>query len=433
MTRRIFLPSLQGRFGDWLYYIALMSLDELKARVSYARELQNNVRLSDFIQRRLDDAKRKGEIAEFLLENSDRFFNSVVVGVHGGDPQWHPLDVQVRTAAHKLEDIKEADREVVGYLELVGTERLFALDGQHRLAGIREALNREPRIGKDQISVIFVSHKDTALGKRRTRNLFIMLNKRAVPVKRPDIIALDEVDLSAIIARRLVDDHPWFARGQIDVERHTNSLPKGDREHLTTLGNLYDLIRVAVPSIMDPDRHEELTHAKRIRLPEARIDYYLTRAIGFFERLAEIDPLLSECFTSKKRELVLEKARDTVAPHILFRPIGMMLFTRVLAKLRGGLSLSDAFKQIALAPILMNKQPFVGIIWNESKGNIVIKGQSLSERLLLHMLGYLEDTSALRGAYAEWFDMALKDVKLPRKLVSQPIESAPSARIADTE
>jgi len=416
MTSRLFLPALQGRFGDWLYYTALVSLSDLKSRVGYAREIHKNTLLSDYIQRRLDDRKRKAEIAEFLLENNDRFFSSVVVGVYGGEPQWHPLEIHARTATHSLEDIREADREAVGYLELTGSEKLFALDGQHRLAGIREALDREPSVAEDRISVIFVSHKNSKAGLIRTRNLFIMLNKRAVAVKKPDIIALDEIDLAAIITRRLVDQHDWFCNGQIDFDRHGNSLPKGDRTHLTTLVNLYEVIRIAIPKVMDPEETKELKVAERVRLAEERIAHFCGRAVEFFDRLSKVDPLVSQYFRSPDRHAALSLAREPSAPHLLFRPIGLLILTRVLADLRRSTSLASAFKKLASAPMLMTESPYRDVIWDSSKENIIPKGASLAQRLLTYMLGGSIDASKLRTSYAQWLNRSDRDIRLPKKI-----------------
>ena len=70
------------------------------------------------------------------------------------------------------------------------------------------------------------------------RGLFVAINKRAVPVNKRDIVALDEVDLAAIITRHLVDNHPWFSRGQVDVDRFTSAVPAGSKA-LTTIAGLY--------------------------------------------------------------------------------------------------------------------------------------------------------------------------------------------------
>lgn len=70
---------------------------EVEERVRYARELHSNERLSDRIQRELQDTgpgrrNRAVAIAAYLRDNQRRFFNSIVVGIHGGEPVWHPFD-----------------------------------------------------------------------------------------------------------------------------------------------------------------------------------------------------------------------------------------------------------------------------------------------------------------------------------------------------
>jgi len=76
--KRRFLPALRGIFGDWAYYSCLMSLTELSARVTFAKEIHKSKELSALIQRELKRTRAK-EIAEYLQNNPERFFNSLVV------------------------------------------------------------------------------------------------------------------------------------------------------------------------------------------------------------------------------------------------------------------------------------------------------------------------------------------------------------------
>jgi DNA sulfur modification protein DndB len=419
MSKKILLPALQGQFGDWLYYTALMSLDDVKERVSYANEIHKNKNLSESIQRRLDDVKRGKEISDFLIKNKDRFFNSLVVGVHGGDPQWHPLRVKALNKAHDLADIPKDEQEAIGYLELTGIEKLFALDGQHRLAGIRDALTKDTAIGADHVPVILVSHKNTVDGLLRTRKLFIMLNKRAVPVKKPDIIALDEVDIAAIVTRRLVDGHQWFSRGQIDLLRYTSNLPKGDRQFLTTLGNLYDIVNIAIRQVMGREHEKELKDADRLRLPEPRIDFYEGLTLEFFRQLAKTDDLLGKYLENPKLTALLERARAPLEPHVLFRPIGLRIFANVSGQLRKTLSLKETFSRISKAPILMTANCYEGTIWDSSRGNMTPKGESVARNLLAYQLGAEADAAKLRLQIAQWKGIPPASVQLPRRLVGK--------------
>ena len=59
--------------------------------------------------------------------------------------------------------------ESLGFLVLRGDEKIFALDGQHRLAGIKRVVEDDLGVrANDEVSVIFVSHQATEAGLERT-------------------------------------------------------------------------------------------------------------------------------------------------------------------------------------------------------------------------------------------------------------------------
>ena len=188
MTKKkvgLVLPAIRGIMGDWVYYSCLIDLRELSIRVRYAEEVHKNQHLSDMIQRQLKTDRSK-QIAEYLRNQPERFFNSLVVATYGGQPNWHALsDIRNKYNSNELRDLSEETVESVGFLTLQGDENLFALDGQHRLAGIKEAVKQglEPN-QNDDVSVIFVAHIETDNGLERTRRLFTTLNKTAKPVTK---------------------------------------------------------------------------------------------------------------------------------------------------------------------------------------------------------------------------------------------------------
>ncbi len=303
MTGPILLPALQGQFGDWVYYSAIMPLSEVNDRIGFARELHRNERLGELIQRQLQDSgsgkrNRANAIAQYLRANEGRFFNAIVVGIYGGEPVWHPFDIDISARPEfdraNIDHLVEQER--VGFLELKGTERLFALDGQHRVAGIKKALANGGTEGGDILTVLFVPHSNTEAGIQRTRRLFVDLNKRAVPVGTKDIIILDEVDLPAILARRLVDEHDWFSRGQVDIERFTATIPRNSTA-LFSIATLHNVIKRVLPNALasNPEERHEIKGASAIRLPEDRIDYYYDRASMYFSGLADANPRKRYC------------------------------------------------------------------------------------------------------------------------------------------
>jgi DNA sulfur modification protein DndB len=414
MIGSLYLPALQGRFGSWLYYATIMKLSDVRDRVKYATEIHNNTTLNDIIQRRLDDPGRSNDIAEYLIQTRDRFFNSLVVGVYGGNPQWHPFDIKARNRAHAVASL--AEQEIVGYLELSGGERLFALDGQHRLAGIKRALQRKTALGQERVSVLFVAHEDSAAGLRRTRSLFVAINKKAVAVQKRDIIVLDEVDWGALLTRQLVDTHPWFSRGQVDVERFTPSIPAG-APALTTIGNFYDVIRAALRDVMAPNDREELRRGDRIRLSDARMNHYRQLVVDYFEVLAGLDPTLRTALAAQDFAPLVIGARTRENPRLLFRPIGLTLMTRVLGQLRKTRTLSQSLRLARSIPVLMSQPPLAEILWDPVRNRMITRNVSLCVNLTLYMLGARTSDARLRQSYAAWRGEPVANVRLPARIV----------------
>ena len=197
-------PSIQCHMGDWAYFVTVLSFSEVASRIYRADEIHTNQGLNDMIQRELSE--RVEDIAVYLKSQSDRFFNAIVVGVYGGSPNWYPVDIDERQDEGPSE-LSQNARESIGILELSGKERLFAVDGQHRVEGIKLALREAETLRDEELAVIFVAHRETTVGLLRTRRLFTTLNKYAKPVKKSEIIALDEDDADAIVTRRLVDEY----------------------------------------------------------------------------------------------------------------------------------------------------------------------------------------------------------------------------------
>lgn len=76
--RELILPALRGIMGDWIYYSCLMSIDDIGSRVSFADDIHKNDKLSEMIQRQLKRG-RSDQIASYLRNQEERFFNSLVI------------------------------------------------------------------------------------------------------------------------------------------------------------------------------------------------------------------------------------------------------------------------------------------------------------------------------------------------------------------
>ena len=382
----VVLPSLRGVMGDWVYYSCLMDLGQLNSRVRYAEEIHKNKALSDMIQRQLQRG-RAAQIAEYLKGQSERLFNSLVLATYGGQPNWHALsDVQSKVKTALLKDLSEETIASVGFLTLRGDEQLFALDGQHRLAGIKKAvkdgLDSDPY---DEVSVIVVGHRDTKKGLERTRRLFTTLNKTARPVSKGDIIALDEDDVMAICVRRLIEETDLFA-GQRIAFVASNNMPVANTTSLTTIGNLYDVLTILFTNAKS-ELQARRPDLQRVRPSDEKLDDYFAYAQELFVQLGKHFKELDTFFSVKNTEPVVKKHRGNHGGNALFRPIGLEIFTRVIARLTVDMSLAQAVTTAARLPRSLDEEPFEGLMWDSNKKTILNGHKVTLREVLLYMLG----------------------------------------------
>lgn len=210
----------------------------MAARVSFAEELHKSKELSKLIQRELS-RKRASEIAIYIERERERFFNSLVIAVYGGHPQWYPARIISKDKDVNIGEIPDRAKQSVGLLCLDGMEKLFAVDGQHRMAGVKEAIRKARESNSpdawgdkfltDEVSVVFIGHEQSTSGLERTRRVFTTLNKTARPVTKGQTIALDENDAMAIVSRQLVEEHSYFSDRRVAIKAKNNLSAKDVR------------------------------------------------------------------------------------------------------------------------------------------------------------------------------------------------------------
>jgi DNA sulfur modification protein DndB len=384
MAKSLTMPALRGSFGDWIFYSCLMPVVELGARARYANEIHKNKALSELIQRSLEGARAR-HIAEYLSKTPERFFNSLVLATYGGNPEWFEVGgFQSTTKPELLDQISASALDSMGFLRLVGREKIFAIDGQHRLAGIKKAIEDGQGFEGENLPVILVGHKTSKSGLERTRRLFTTLNKTAVPVRKRDIIALDEDDAMAIVVRRLVEVHPWFRDPKIAVIASQN-VPVGNRVCLTTISSLYDVLKIIfMHSIgMRSDRTLRFN-----RPPDERLQEFEELAVGYFAELGAIFPPVGELFASNTPAEVTERRRGPEGGHILFRPIGLEIVTRLAVEVASsGTSLLEAVRALSNIPVNLDVAPYRGVIWDPVRRTMIPAGKALARDVLKYMLG----------------------------------------------
>jgi DNA sulfur modification protein DndB len=363
-----FIPAFHAHVGNWEYYLCLMSYAQVAREISFAYEMGGNKDLTTMIQRGI--GARTSDITDYLLTNDHRFLGSLVVAAWGGAPEYLPLRMDDEAEQSYLAGV---DREF-GVLTFDGTQQFFALDGQHRLKAIKDAIKQKPELGSEDIGVIVVPHFDTSDGRQQTRRLFTNINRNAVKTSAQENIALDEDDGFAILTRRFLTEHPFLSKNGV-VQVFSRKNDEGElrlatrqvsvsQSAWTTIGVLYDVIK-ELGFDLDGSMHVLSQRATDDVLDES------------YERLsARIDELFEACGDFKKRYLAAAAPRDLRAPkghegdgHPFMRPVVQIAVSRAVHQVieQGLVDWKGALSRLSALDWRMVSGPFLSV-WQETGG-----------------------------------------------------------------
>ena len=157
--------AIRGRQAGGDFYIAMCTLKSVAklftfkdADIPPEQRAQRTIRKS-----------RIPRIRDYLLQNPDDYtFSSLTVSVDG-----------------KIEFEPVLDKSNLGKISISQDAAILINDGQHRTAAIRDAIDNNPDLGKDKISVVFFED----LNLTKSQQIFADLNKHAVkPTKSLGIL-----------------------------------------------------------------------------------------------------------------------------------------------------------------------------------------------------------------------------------------------------
>ncbi|MET9950543.1 DNA sulfur modification protein DndB [Streptomyces sp. NPDC006339] len=394
MPSKTFVPAFEAKVGNWKYYSCLMSYAAVAREISFAHELGGNQDLGTMIQRGV--GARTAEITDYLLTNENRFLGAIIVAAWGGAPEYIPLEMEKNS---EYGDVLAGVDRNFGVLTFDGTHQFFALDGQHRLKAIKDAVKRNPELGREDISVIVVPHFDDEAGRRRTRRLFTNINRNAVKTTAQENIALDEDDGFAILTRRLLDDHEFLGRkGVVQVFSKVGNegeLKLATRQvgvtgtAWTTIGVLYDLL-----TDLGFGLHESMNKTSQRATDDILDESY--------EVLAKrIDELLAACGNMRERYEAHAAPKDLRAPkgrdgdgHPFMRPAVQVQIVRAARHIieQNLLDWPELLRRLSELDWKMTSAPF-SAVWQETpdgsrKGKMIPakdNNQALYELLLVHL------------------------------------------------
>lgn len=379
------IAAIKAQMGIWRYYISAMTFEDIAEYVSpITEEISNSDSYSNILQRTITD--NVDGIKEYLLEQPERLFNSLVLAIYNGNPEWYELEVNV----------EEYSTYCVGVLEITKSETIFPVDGQHRVEGIKKAIEQDPSLKTEKVSVIFIGHENTDEGKRRTRRLFSTLNRRAKRVKDNEIIALDEDDVVAIATRELAEKHPLFLGNRL-IDCPNKNIPPTNKISFTSILTLYETNKLIFEDICIKKGMTSIQREKylRFRPSDADVESMIEKISAFWTTLVENVPTIKEYVEKDEESIINHNYRSDEGGSLLFRPIALSQFVRgiILYKNRKGLELDDACKCFGKIPMIIQEKPWKNFLWLEERKTI--NGRVRKNELMYLML-FLADESILK-------------------------------------
>ncbi|MCI9007948.1 MAG: DGQHR domain-containing protein [Lachnospiraceae bacterium] len=378
---KIRIPAIRSKMGIWVYYVTALSFDEVNKYVRRINdELHKSTLLSGMIQRSITDNYKS--IAHYLTTQEERFFNALILAVYDGQPTWNEI---------RIEEASGNDNVDMGLLTLSGDEKIFPVDGQHRVEGIKQALKDTPELGTEKVPVIFVGHSKDEEGMQRTRRMFSTLNRYAKPVSLRDIIALDEDDIVAIASREMIDNTRMFG-GEKIFDAKTKALPENNDKAFTSIITYYEcnrellwlLIKDIPVTGLDGKTMKgknKITEYIRHR-PEDSIIKEFTKICNEYWNV-----LAAECKDYFKKDISLTgKYRNKEGGHLFFRPVSLYPFTKVMVKICEvqDKKFKEVMNEFPKDVLWLQHRIWRKIIWDSEQKKMIMGNKKLAELILLY-------------------------------------------------
>jgi DNA sulfur modification protein DndB len=163
-------------------------------------------------------------------------------------------------------------------------------------------------------------------------------------------------------------------------------MPVANMTSLTTIGNLYDVLTILFTK-SDLEYKKRKGELQRGRPPDDDLDKYFEYAKSFFGYARRSFPQLEEFFSSAETNAVVKKYRGSHGGDVLFRPIGLAIFTEIIAHFTTqSMSLATAVELAAKLPTTLNLPPYLGLMWDASNATILNSHKVTLREVLLYMV-----------------------------------------------
>src|SRR6266496_1214642 len=248
---KVSFPAMRGIIGKKQYFATMMALSEIPHLFKFNDWQQFTPELR---AQRVLVKSRIPEIVKYIVDNEDSYLFSSITAAYDTEVKFKPFD----------------DGADIGYLEMDLEDAKFLInDGQHRCAAITAALNENPAVGKERISVLLFPLESL----ERSQQMFTDLNRFVQKTSKSLNILYDHRDALSGFTMEVTERVPVF-RGMVDKEKLTIPIRS---EKLFTLSTLYDA-------------NEELIGTKLEKPETPEYKEKLERAVSYWNAVTRVIP-----------------------------------------------------------------------------------------------------------------------------------------------
>ena len=284
----------------------------------------------------------------------------------------------------------------MGFLHLTGKERIFPVDGQHRVEGIKSAINENPKLEDETISVIFIGHHNTREGKEKTRRIFSTLNRYAKPVSPGDNIALDEDDIVAISTRELLENCPLFMNDNVKIDKkNSKALADNDDKSFTSLITLYETNKIIYSYYKsNRDKRKKLYSNLNIqgflkfRPKQEEIDDFYTYLLTFWKTFTDLFPGVKDyVLNANDAKAAINYRNKETGGLLYFRPVALPQLIKAIfeTQLRLQNDLNEIMNIFSQIEMCISKEPWINLLWDAKSQTMVMKYKTNISQMLIYL------------------------------------------------
>lgn len=279
----------------------------------------------------------------------------------------------------------------MGIITLTDDVKIFPVDGQHRVAGIKKAIE-DNHMKLERVPVIFIGHSTDETGMQRTRRMFSTLNRYAKPVSLRDIIALDEDDVVAIASRNLIDNTDLFVADRI-WDAKNKSIPDSNTMALTSIITYYECnkellwLHIKDTEVVGLEEKPIRGRAKineyiRHRPTDEIISNFTQECKGFWEAI------VNKCPEIKEVNITVGRYRDNNGGLLFFRPIALYPFAKASVRIKEHYNkpYAQIIESIPNELLWIQNRLWKKIIWDDVAKKMIMGNAKQIELMLLYIM-----------------------------------------------